>query len=123
MPNLSFTLLDEDLDILESTKSFTIYDVQTKEKKVDSEIDLEIIKTAMGPLASQIKIEAQKEGLDPDYYKIQYYLVLATEEEEVNSLGYIEHEDAMLTASSELGKAEVNGFKNKYKVYLQGVCV
>ena len=124
MPDFNITLDDSDFNILKESKSLTIYNLQTQEKaEGDFDIPEDLIKTSTGPLSSQLQKEAQNEGIRPESYKIEYFLVLGTEEEEVNSLGYIENEKAVLTAASDMGKAEVNGFKGQYNLFLLGVCL
>ena len=123
MANFNITLDESDFEILKKTKSFTIYNVQNKEKIGDFESPEDLLKSKLSPIASQLNKEAQKEGLMPDHYKLEYYLVLAKDEEESNSLGFIEQEDAILTASSEIQPSEVNGDKTSFKLFLLGVCL
>ncbi len=120
MPSLTITLDDSDLDILQATNSLAIYDVQTQEMQGEFEVPEDLIKSSTPSLTSQLKKEAQKEGLAPDSYEIEWYLILGKTEDDVNSLVFIEEEDTILVASTELGETEVNGFKD-YKLFLSGV--
>lgn len=118
--NLSITIDDTDFEILKETKSLAIYDVQTQDKQGEFETPDDLIKAATTSLTTQLRKEAQKEGLAPDSYEVEWYLILGKEEDDVNSLVFIEEEDTILSAASEIAQPEVNGSKD-FKLYLVGI--
>ncbi|MFA5071169.1 MAG: hypothetical protein WC511_02250 [Candidatus Pacearchaeota archaeon] len=109
-----------DFEVLKETKSLVVYNIAEDEKTGDFETPKDLIKSSLPSLTSEIKKEAQKEGLVPDSYDMVFYLALGKESKDVDELGFIEHENAILTASSDLGKVEVNGFM-EYKLFLLGI--
>lgn len=121
MPSgLSFTLEDADFQILKESKSLQVFDLQTQEKVGEFETPTDLLKSSQPALATKLKKEAQNEGLSPTSYKINFFLVLGKESNDSDELGFIEHEDAIMVASEELSKVEVNGFK-EYTLYILAV--
>ena len=118
--NLSFQLEDADLQILKETGALQVIDTETQEEVGEFDYPEDQIKTNQPALNSELTKEAQKEGLDPDSYKIKSFLILCKKEEDSNELGFIENEDAILVASVDLGETEVNGSK-EWKLFLLGV--
>ena len=118
--NLSFQLEDADLQILKETGALQVFDTETQEEVGEFDYPEDQIKTNQPALNSELTKEAQKEGLDPDSYKIKSFLILCKKEEDSNELGFIENEDAILVASVDLGETEVNGSK-EWKLFLLGV--
>lgn len=119
-PTLYFKLEEADFEILKETGALVVFDTETQEEVGEFDYPEDIIKSHQPSLNSNLQKEAQKEGLDPDSYKIKSFLVLAKNEDDVNDLGFLENEDAILVASVDIGETEVNGSK-EWHLYLLGV--
>lgn len=118
--NLTITLEDPDFEILKETKSVAIYDVQTQDKQGEFEVPEDLIKSSTPSLTTQLRKEAQNEGISPDSFEVEWYLILGKEEDDVNSLVFIEEEDTIISAATEIASPEVNGVKD-YKLFLVGI--
>lgn len=121
-PIFNIKLEDPDFQILKETGALQVFDTETQEEVGEFDYPEDLIKTQQPALNAELQKEAQKEGLDPDSYEIKSFLVLSKNEDDVNELGFLEHEDAILVATTELGGAEVNG-TTEWKIYLLGVLI
>lgn len=120
-PTLFFKLEDPDFEILKKTGALVVFDTETQEEVGEFDYPEDLIKSYQPSLNSNLQKEAQNEGLNPDSYKIKSFLVLAKNEDDVNDLGFLENEDAIIVASVDIGESEVNGANKEWHLYLLGV--
>jgi hypothetical protein len=120
VPVFNIKLEEPDLEILKETGSLQVFDVETSEETGEFDYPDDLVKSHHPSLNANLQKEAQKEGLNADSYTIKSFLVLAKTEDDVNEYGFLQHEDATLVATVEIGKAEVNGLLD-WNIYLLGV--
>lgn len=120
MATFDIKLEEPDLIILRETGALVVFDTQTQEETGEFEYPGELLKAYQPKLNANLQKEAQKEGLNPDGYEIDSFLVLAKTERDVNELAFITDDKAVLVATVEIGEAETNGNKD-WNLFLLGV--